>query len=114
MNNQSTETSTREIIKKFLDLIILGRLGDNSPMSGYDIIKYIHQRFHILQSPSTVYSALYSLERQNLIQGKTIQGKRAYRLTPQGEQRLKNIHKTKNKLQTLLTCIFPDSEIHQT
>jgi DNA-binding PadR family transcriptional regulator len=89
-----------------MDIIILKHLKKNHPMSGYDIIKYLHLKFHTLPSSGTVYSLLYSLERKNLIKGNTNQRKRMYDLTNQGEKLLREIHITKNHIQTVLSTIF--------
>jgi len=56
------------IIKNVMDIIILAELR-NGPISGYDAISFIHNKFHLLVSSGTVYSLLYSLERNGLIQG---------------------------------------------
>ena len=56
------------IIKNFMDIIILAELR-NGPLSGYDVISFIHNKFHLLVSSGTVYSLLYSLERNSLIEG---------------------------------------------
>jgi DNA-binding PadR family transcriptional regulator len=71
------------IIKEFMDVIILAKLRDG-PASGYDVICLIDMKFHILLSPGTVYSMLYSLERQQLIEGSWSARKRVYRLTDKG------------------------------
>jgi DNA-binding PadR family transcriptional regulator len=54
------------IIKNSIDIIILAELR-NRPMSGYDVISFIHNKFRLLVSSDTVYSLLYSLERNGLI-----------------------------------------------
>lgn len=51
------------MIKNFSDIFILAELR-NGPLSGYDVIEYIHNKFRILVSSGTVYSILYSLERR--------------------------------------------------
>jgi len=56
-------------IKNFMDILILAQLREGLPMSGYDFIAFIHKKFRILMSPGTVYSVLYSLERDGLIKG---------------------------------------------
>jgi len=48
------------VIKNFMDTIIMAEL-QNGPISGYDVISYIHNRFGFLASSGTVYSLLYSL-----------------------------------------------------
>jgi len=96
------------IIKSFMDIIILKRLENKHPMSGYDAINYFHKKFRMLLSPGTVYSVVYSLERQNLIEGKMNQGKRIYDLTNQGEKHLNDISAQKNHILTLLSYIFSE------
>jgi DNA-binding PadR family transcriptional regulator len=89
-----------------MDIIILKHLKNNHPISGYDTIKYIHKKFHMLPSPGTTYSLLYSLERRNLVKGNMNQGKRVYTLTEQGEKFLREISIMENHLQAFLSSIF--------
>ncbi|TFH22837.1 PadR family transcriptional regulator [Candidatus Bathyarchaeota archaeon] len=53
------------VIKTFMDTIILAEL-QNGSISGYDVISFIHNKFGFLASSGTVYSLLYSLERNDL------------------------------------------------
>jgi len=71
------------MVKSFIDIIILGRLR-NVPSSGYDIVGYIYRRKGVLLSPGTVYAALYSLERNGLINGRSESRKRVYQITREG------------------------------
>jgi DNA-binding PadR family transcriptional regulator len=91
-----------------MDIIILKQLKNNSSSSGYDVIKYLHKKFHMLPSPGTIYSILYTLERQNLIEGKMNQRKRVYKLTLLGEKHLKNIVDTKTHIQAFFSYIFSE------
>jgi DNA-binding PadR family transcriptional regulator len=106
IESKTAHTFNRRIIQNFLDIIILRQLKINHPMSGYDVIRYLHKKFHMLPSPGTIYSLLYSLERQNLIEGKINQGKRVYKLTNDGDKFLKNIGTAKSNIQTFLSSIF--------
>jgi DNA-binding PadR family transcriptional regulator len=56
----------------------------NEPISGYDVISFIHNKFGFLASSGTVYSLLYSLERNGLVEGIWIERKRVYKLTEKG------------------------------
>jgi DNA-binding PadR family transcriptional regulator len=78
------------IIKNFMDVLILTELR-TGPLSGYDVIGFIHNRFHLLVSSGTVYSLLYSLERSGLIEGKWNERKRVYKLTEKGERTINTI-----------------------
>jgi DNA-binding PadR family transcriptional regulator len=106
LESKTAYSFNRRIIQNFMDIIILKQLKNDQPISGYDIIKYLHKEFHILPSSGTVYSILYSLERQNLIQGKANNGKRVYKLTDKGEELLLNICIAKTNIQSFLSYIF--------
>ena len=84
-----------------MDILILAELN-MSPMSGYDIIGLIHKRYGLLMSSGTVYSLLYSLERNGLIKGVQNQRKRVYALTEKGEQNTKVIKKANDEIQSFL------------
>jgi DNA-binding PadR family transcriptional regulator len=71
------------IIKNFLDIIILVELK-TEPLSGYDIITLVNDKFHFLVSAGTVYTLLYSLERKGLVKGNTNRRKTVYTLTEKG------------------------------
>jgi DNA-binding PadR family transcriptional regulator len=106
LESKAAYTLNRRIIQNFMDIIILKHLKNNHPMSGYDVIKYLHEKFHMLPSSGTVYSILYELERQNLIEGNMIQGKRVYKLTNQGEKRLDSIRIATPNSKALISSIL--------
>ncbi len=95
----------RRIIRDFLDLLVLAELH-NGPMSGYDVITFIHSKFHLLFSSGTVYSKLYSLERNGLISGSSNQRKRMYRLTDKGEETMKAIMNASDKIQYFMSSLL--------
>ncbi|MGQ9565132.1 MAG: PadR family transcriptional regulator [Candidatus Bathyarchaeales archaeon] len=89
------------IIKNFMDILILAELK-NGAMSGYDVIAFIHNKFHLLVSSGTVYSLLYSLERNGLIEGKWNERKRVYKLTDKGDRTIQTILSANDKIQYLI------------
>jgi DNA-binding PadR family transcriptional regulator len=93
------------VIKTFMDTIIMSEL-QNGPISGYDVISYIHHRFGLLVSSGTVYSLLYSLERNELVEGVWIERKRVYRLTEKGIQTIQTIINSHDKIKTFMTTII--------
>jgi DNA-binding PadR family transcriptional regulator len=95
------EKLQRRAIKSFMDILILAELKKGS-LSGYDIIGLIHKKFGILVSSGTVYSLLYSLERNGLIKGVWNQRKRVYVLTEKGEQNTKVITNANEEIQNFL------------
>ena len=95
----------RRIIKNFLDVLILAELRNGS-MSGYDVIAYIHNKHRLLVSSGTVYSLLYSLERDGLIAGAWNQRKRVYKLTDKGEETIKAIMSANDRIQLLMSSLL--------
>jgi len=69
-------------------------------MSGYDVISFIHNKFNLLVSSGTVYSLLYSLERNGLIEGSWDERKRVYRLTEKGAKTIETILSANDKIKT--------------
>ncbi len=93
------------IIKNFMDIIILAELR-NGPMSGYDVISFIHNKFHLLVSSGTVYSLLYSLERNGLIEGTWNERKRVYKLTDKGAKTIETILSANDKIKNFITVLL--------
>ena len=93
------------IIKNFMDIIILAELK-NGPLSGYDVISFIHNKFHLLVSSGTVYSLLYSLERNSLIEGTWNERKRVYKLTDKGIKTIDTILCANDKIKNFITVLL--------
>ncbi|MEM2118473.1 MAG: PadR family transcriptional regulator [Candidatus Bathyarchaeia archaeon] len=93
------------IIKNFMDIIILAELR-NGPLSGYDVISFIHNRFHLLVSSGTVYSLLYSLERNGLIEGTWNERKRVYKLTDKGRKTIDTVLNANDKIKNFITNLL--------
>jgi len=93
------------IIKNFMDIIILAELR-KGPMSGYDVISFIHNKFNLLVSSGTVYSLLYSLERNGLIEGTWNERKRVYRLTDKGAKTIETILSANDKIKNFITGLL--------
>ncbi|MEM2767427.1 MAG: PadR family transcriptional regulator [Candidatus Bathyarchaeia archaeon] len=89
------------IVKSFMDIIILAELR-NGPISGYDVISLIHNKFNLLVSSGTVYSLLYSLERNGLIQGTWEERKRVYTLTDKGAKTIETILNANDKIKNFV------------
>jgi len=93
------------VIKSFMDTIIMSEL-QKGPISGYDVISYIHAKFGFLASSGTVYSLLYSLERNGLVEGIWIERKRIYKLTEKGAQTIQTILNSQDKIRGLMTTVL--------
>jgi DNA-binding PadR family transcriptional regulator len=110
VNGEKSETRIikkmhERVIKTFLDTIIMNEL-QNGPLSGYDVISYIHTKYGYLVSSGTVYSLLYSLERNSLVEGIWIDRKRTYKLTPKGTQTIQAILASHEKIKSFLSTIL--------
>jgi DNA-binding PadR family transcriptional regulator len=84
-----------------MDILILAEIKEGA-LSGYDVISLVHKKFGILVSSGTVYSLLYSLERDGLIKGVWDQRKRVYELSEKGEQNIKVITKANEAAKNFL------------
>jgi DNA-binding PadR family transcriptional regulator len=94
----------KRIIQGFMDVLILTEMRKNS-LSGYDAIGLIHRKFGVLVSSGTVYSLLYSLEREGWIEGVLDHRKRVYVLAEKGKQQIKTIAKANDEIRDLLRNI---------
>jgi len=93
------------VIKSFMDAIIMAEL-QNGPISGYDAISYIHNKFGFLVSSGTVYSLLYSLERNDLVEGTWFERKRVYKRTEKGAKTIETILNSQDKIKGFMTMIL--------
>src|SRR3972149_10297669 len=93
------------IIKNFMDIIIMTELRNGS-LSGYDVISYIHNKFNLLVSSGTVYSLLYSLERNGLVEGVWEERKRVYKLTEKGEKTIGTLLNAGDKIKGFMATIL--------
>ncbi len=95
----------RRTVRNFMDIVILSELR-KTPMSGYDVITSIFDRFNFLPSSGSVYSLLYALERGGLIEGGWNGRKRIYTLTSKGEEISESTLGLCAKIESLMTNIF--------
>jgi len=101
MVSKIVEKLRRRTIKTFMDVLILGELQEK-PLSGYDIIGLVHKRFNVLVSSGTVYSLLYSLERDGLVVADLESRKRVYTLTDKGKQTLETVGRANGEINGLV------------
>lgn len=101
MVSKIVENLRRRAIKTFRDMLILSELQDK-PLSGYDIIGLVHRRFDVLLSSGTVYSLLYSLERNGLVIADMDNRKRVYTLTSKGEETIQTVAQANGEIHGLL------------
>ena len=102
MESQILREMERDIVKNFLETIILAKLNNSSNWSGYDVIGFIHDKFGLLMSSGTVYSLLYSMERNGLINSTWVRRKRVYALTDKGRETTNVLSKSKEEIQRFM------------
>ena len=96
----------RRMVKNFLDIIILAELRNTNPVGGYDIMDFVQRKFGFLVSSGTVYSVLYSIERDGLVKCAGTEGKRVYVLTEKGVERIVALLNSKEEIQKFMgICI---------
>ena len=103
-SSKLVEKLRKRVIQNFMDIMILTEIKKGA-LSGYDVIGLIHNKFGVLMSSGTVYSLLYTLERDGLIKGVWNQRKRVYELTEEGEQNIKAIIKANQEVQHFLRSL---------
>lgn len=96
----------RRLVRVFMDMVVLAELMKRNLMSGYDVITLIHKKFHILLSSGTVYSVLYSMERDGLIKGMWNERKRVYKLTDKGEKTIKTVLKENEEIHNFMRTLI--------
>ena len=103
-NSDFLEKLRERVVKNFMDILVMKEIEEHS-LSGYDVIGLVHRKFGSLISSGTVYSMLYSLEREGLIEGVPNQRKRVYVLTEKGKQNIKAITNADKEIQNLIKNI---------
>lgn len=98
------EKLQRRAIQSFMNILIIIEIKKHS-LSGYDVIALVHKRFGILMSSGTIYSLLYSLERDGWLKGVWKQRKRVYELTEKGEQNIEIITRANGEIQNFVRNI---------
>jgi len=92
-------------LKEFMDFLILAKIREGEK-SGYDIITYFHRKSNLLVSPGTMYSILYSMERDGLIKATRRGRKSIYCLTQKGEATIRTINESSEVLESFFSNLL--------
>ena len=92
-------------LKEFMDILIMIKMREGE-ITGYDVLTYFHREFDFLVSAGTVYSILYSMERDGLIEARREDRRRIYSLTPKGEATVKTIYESTEILENSFTKLL--------
>jgi len=93
------------IFRALLDLLILMQLR-NSAKSGRDIVRFVNTRFHVQLSSGTIYSVLYTLEKEDLVKSELRQQKRFFELTDKGESITRAILNSYREISNYSASLF--------
>lgn len=108
---KSLKEMQKEVVKRFLDVVILCVLRKKENLNGNEIRLLINERLGIFLRPGSVYSTLYALERENLVKGVQNYRFRTYCLTPQGFTRSRDISKIVKAFNLLMTQLCGDEAL---
>ena len=106
LEREISKEMNERIVKGFLDVAIMAELMDGNPLSGYDVLAFVHNKFGILLSSGTVYSVLYSMERNGLVRGMWSKRKRVYKLTDKGEKTIKVVFDLIGEVQNTVKLLI--------
>jgi len=109
-SNDAVKKVIERTVRNFIDIYILFKLKEADYLSGYDILTGIHEQYRILVSPGTVYSVLYKLERDGLIESQESLGKRTYKITENGRRKIESIVRSRSTILNLFTQIISSSQ----
>ena len=99
------ENFHERLIKDFIDIFILAKLSDGKAMSGYDFVRFFHKKFDVMFSSGTVYSQLYALERQGLLQRNRVSRKTAYSISKKTQKVIHVVTTLNSKIMELLESL---------
>jgi DNA-binding PadR family transcriptional regulator/hemerythrin superfamily protein len=94
METQILRKLHKKTLKNFMDILIMKILREDSPKSGYELMTFFHEKYDLLMSSGTVYSRLYSMERDGLIKGEWDNRQRVYELTEKSRKTINFILKS--------------------
>lgn len=110
LEREIVNSINERFLKAFMDVLIMGKMR-NAEVSGYDMITCIHKEFNFLVSSGTIYSVLYSMERDGLVKGKRVNRKRIYALTQKGKATIKIICDASDVFENLSARILKPNEM---
>jgi two-component system, response regulator PdtaR len=97
------QAMVEDVVKKLLEPVILSLL--EKPISGYDIVHEIHNRYKILISQARIYPVLHELELNGYLEMKLSGKSKLYSPTESGK---KYIHQRLNEFKLVFRHILGD------
>lgn len=108
LDSHIQDNDVEDVVKKHLNIVVLSMIRNNS-MSGQEIAKEIFYKYHVYMSPSAIYSILYSLKNQGVLEIDTVKGDlrtKYYVPTEKGNSIIDNrLNEFKETLEYIIECI---------
>ncbi|MDD1661448.1 MAG: response regulator [Methanomicrobiales archaeon] len=80
------QATLEEVVKKSLEPVVLSLLS--RPVSGYDLVREIHNRYRVLIPQARIYTLLYELEKEGHLEVKASGKSKLYSPTDQGRRHI--------------------------
>jgi CheY-like chemotaxis protein/DNA-binding PadR family transcriptional regulator len=81
------QATLEEVVKKSLEPVVLSLL--DRPISGYDIVREIHNRYKVLIPQARIYTLLYDLEKNGFLEMKASGKSKLYSPTEKGRRHIR-------------------------
>ncbi len=101
------QATVEDVVKKLLEPVILSLL--EKPISGYDIVHEIHNRYKVLISQARIYTYLYELQEKGYLEIKISGKSKLYYPTETGE---KYIRQRLNEFKFVFQHIMGDGSVY--
>jgi DNA-binding PadR family transcriptional regulator len=96
------ENFSKRVVTDFMDILILAKLDEGKSLSGYDFVASLSEEFRIFFSAGTIYSQLYALERQGLLQENMTGRKKVYSISSEAKEYMPFIMNVRSKIKELI------------
>jgi len=102
------QTTIDEVVKKSLEPVVLSLL--DRPVSGYDIVHEIHNRYQVLVPQARIYTLLYHLEQNGYLKMKMSGKSKLYVPTQEGRVYIrKKLNEFRHIFQHILNGVTDES-----
>lgn len=105
------QATVEDVVKKLLEPVILSLL--EKPISGYDIVHEIHNRYKVLISQARIYTYLYDLQEKGYLDIKMSGKSKMYYPTETGEKYIRQrLNEFKFVFQHIMGdgCVYPEKK----
>lgn len=96
----------KKAVNSFLDVLVSAELARaRGPLSAYEVLQMINERFRITMSPAAVYGSIYKMERKGLLKASMKERSRIYELTEKGKESLPFLLRANEEVENFIENI---------